>query len=385
MELYLRYALEFAVALPAAVFAALPVREHLRFRPAVAYSTALAVVGVLVFGGAWLCVRNAAAVNWVLLPVCAVLLGLYCACVDLALVKRLFCFFTAFMLGVFCTTYTGYLTAPLETGEKPFTFESGAVCMGLAVVVGALFWRTLTVRLPYLFEIEKVDYTWRFFVLVPLLLTVLSYWMTPLHPQMVLLGRVRKIALVIMLVVPLAFYAFCYLFWWLTKSLTESTRLQEENNLLQMEQKRYKALQSYPDLMRGQSLRGNGEARTRRAAPRTPARPRRRAYLRLRNGAPAQRHACDPDGGRRIRRRHRFVRRLDADVPNMDHLLRTGAAYESGDTIWQMKQGWFMLPTMTTTFARLSEPFSQATGIGSRTFRPANCCLRGLTSPPATS
>lgn len=245
MELYFRYALELAVLLPAAVFALLPVREHLRFRTAAVCAAAAVSVLALVFAGAWLCARHGWDSDRVLLPCLPLFLAAYLAAVRLEAAKKLFSFLTAAMLAGWCVMYTNFIAAPFEMRGEPFRPGSSAICFALIFALGAAFWMTLTDKLPYLFEEERLEPVWRYFALVPLFLAALDYWMTPVDPANVTVGRVRMVSLAIMLAVPLVFFAFCYLLWWLTKSLVESSRLQEENSLLQIEQKRYEALQVY--------------------------------------------------------------------------------------------------------------------------------------------
>ncbi len=250
MELYVRFALELAIVLPAAVFAFLPVRGELRARAGVAYALTGGVLFALIAAGAWLCVRFAWDANLVLLCCLPLLLAGYFAVVRLEAAKKLFCFSAAAMLSGFCTMYTNYLAAPLETDGEPFTLAASAVCFALNVVVGAVFWKTLTDRLPYLFAVERLERAWRYLLLIPLFLAVFTYWLTPLSPTNVMVGRVRPIALAIMPTVPLAFLAFCLLTWWLTRSLTDSARLQAENDLLQIEQKRFTEWREYVDQTR---------------------------------------------------------------------------------------------------------------------------------------
>ncbi len=245
MELYFRYALELAVLLPATAFALLPVRERFRIHPLAVCAAAGIPELALVFVGAWVCVHCDWTANHVLLPCLPLFLAAYLAVVRLETAKKLFCFCTAGMLAGWCSMYTSFLAAPMETRGEPFQLKSSVICFVLIAFIGAVFAETLTDKLPYLFEEERLEPVWRYFVLVPLLLSALDYWMTPVDPVNVTVGRVRNVSLAIMLTVPILFFAFCYLSWWLTKSLVESSRLQEENNLLQIEQKRYEALQGY--------------------------------------------------------------------------------------------------------------------------------------------
>ena len=247
MEQYLRCALELAVVLPAAVFAFLPVRKQLRFRVPVVCAASGAVLLVFILAGARLCAGYGWGANRALPLGAPLLLAAYLAAVQMKTAKKLFSFFTATLLIGWCSMYTSFIVAPFETRGEVFSLRSSMICFGLIAVLGGSFYLTLSYKLPYLFEEERLDPVWRYFTLVPLFLAALVYWMSPLDPANVTVGRVRIISLVIMLFIPLVFFAFCYLLWWLTKSLVESTRLQEENNILQIERKRYEALQSYMD------------------------------------------------------------------------------------------------------------------------------------------
>ncbi len=247
MEQYFRYALELAVVLPSALFALLPARRSLRFPTGAVFGAAAAATISLVALGPWLCIKRGWSSSWVVLVFLPLFFLLYHLAVNLSVSKKLFCFASGAMLGGFCFMYTRFLTAPLEPETGPSTLASGAVCLGLAAVVGAVFWPILTAKLPYLFEEERLEQAWRYFAAIPLALAVLDYWSTPLHPSNVMVGRVRMLALIIMLLVPGVFFSFCYLLWWLTKQLTESARLREENSLLLMEEKRYGELRRYMD------------------------------------------------------------------------------------------------------------------------------------------
>ncbi len=247
MEQYFRYVLEFAVVLPSALFALLPTRRCLRFSAGAVFAAAGATTAALVLLGPLLCMQNDWSSSWVVLSFLPLFFLLYSFTVELSLPKKLFCFASGIMLGGFCFMYTRFLTAPLESDTGPSTLTSGAVCLALTLVIGAAFWQILTSKLPYLFEEERLEQGWRYFTIIPLALAVLDYWTTPVHPSNVMVGRVRVLALIIMLLVPTVFFAFCNLLWWLTKQLTKSAQLREENRLLQMEEKRYGELRHYMD------------------------------------------------------------------------------------------------------------------------------------------
>ena len=245
MELMIRYALELAIVIPGAIFALIPVRRRTRFPMRFAALPAGALLAAFIVLGAYLCANELLPAKWMLLvfiPLCA---ALYLMLVTLPTAKKLFCFFTGCTLAGFSSMYTSYLAAPIEADGAPFSVTAGLVCLFLSLLLGALFFPTLSKRIPYLLDAELLGPFWKYFCLLPILLTLLDFWMTPLHPANVMVGRVRRISLVIMLVVPGVLYAFCQLLFHLTRSLSEQARRQQENGFFKMEQKRYDELQNY--------------------------------------------------------------------------------------------------------------------------------------------
>ena len=250
MDFYFRYVLELGIVLPAAFFAFLPVRDRLRYPARVIYP----VTGVVLLAFILICAALCAVHDWdsniLLLPCTALFFIFYVASVNISVPKKCFCFFTAALLTGFCTMYTNFITAPFESEAEPFAVRSSAICYGLIVIGIMIFYVTLAKRIPYVMELDRLEGAWIYLMLVPLTLTALVFWMTPLHPANVLVGRIRRVSLVLMLLIPILYYAFCLLLWWLTRKLTESARLEQENDILRLEQKRYDALQRYMDKTR---------------------------------------------------------------------------------------------------------------------------------------
>ena len=250
--LFLRYFLEFAILFPAAALALIPVRGAFRIREKTAYMlTALAALG-LAAGGALLCTQLALS-SKIVLPFCFLAgLILYDRLVELETDKKLFCFFNAAMVCVFCRMYTHFLAAPLELQSSggPFFWQSSLLCLGLAAACTGLAFRTLHVKIPLLLRTESLNRSWRGLLFLPLTFTVLLYWMTPVSFQVVMTGRVRTVSMVLLLFVPCLAWILYHFLWLITVRVTQSARLQQENTLLQMEQKRYNELRSYMEASR---------------------------------------------------------------------------------------------------------------------------------------
>ena len=249
MDLYWRYVLEFAVILPSAVGALLPVRQYFRFSQKRVWLITASICLSFVFSGAFLCARFDLQTNILLLPSLIFLFLLYSYTINTDTARKLFCFLTASMLFGFCSTYTNYLMAPSELGNSSgvFTVVSGGVCLGLCAVLFAVYYRIFTVKLPYLLSAELLDHLWRWILLFPLVITLLNLWITPLDPELILEGRIRKIVCLTFPLFPASIVVFFQIFWWGTNTIIESTRLQQENTLLKLEEKRYDELRKYMD------------------------------------------------------------------------------------------------------------------------------------------
>ena len=248
-----RYILEFSVVLPGIAFAVLPVAEYLRLGSMRSRVLAGGLAVLFVFGGAFVRAEYSLPGIAVFAPMLVVLFAAYFLLVDASMGRKLFCFFNAVMLCTFCPLYTMFITAPLEAenaiweSSGLFTVKSGVVCLCLVVIVGAIFFRTLTVKLPMLMRQKYIGSVWDFLSLVPMLLTFLMWWSIPLHPDLAMVGRLRPAALIFLWLILMAIWLLDHVFWWVAAKLTERSRLQQENTLLMMEGKRYQELRAYMD------------------------------------------------------------------------------------------------------------------------------------------
>ena len=247
MNLFLRYTLEFALVIPMAVFAVLPVIDNVKYDSIHALVLTGAFLAAFILTGAYLCVNYFPRIQNVFVPGILLLFLVYFFCVNAALNQKLFCFFNAAMLSGFCPMYATILMGPVELGNEsgPFLITSGLVSLGLAVVVGVIFFRTLTVKLPMLLNEKRISAVWDYMFLIPLVSALFACWITPISPKVVMTGRVRSISLLLYLLMPLMAFVLYQISYFLTAKLTESAKLRQENIFLQMESKRYNELKNY--------------------------------------------------------------------------------------------------------------------------------------------
>ncbi|MCR4724119.1 MAG: hypothetical protein K5772_01650, partial [Clostridia bacterium] len=246
-ELFLRHALELSISIPAAIMAFLPVKKNVRFRwPAMMLLSGAFLIAFMMLG-ALVCVRFDVSTSFVLLPLLLLCFEVFTLVVKLELSKKIFCFLNACMLCFFTTVYAVFITAPIEPNEGPFTVRSSLICMGLTFLVLLLFYKTLSVKLPYLLNEERLNRSWWALSIVLIILCSVFLYINPENLEMVRVGRVRSFGLITLALYPVAVYLLYHLYWWTTVRLNENAQIKQENTVLNMEQKRYEELRSYMD------------------------------------------------------------------------------------------------------------------------------------------
>ena len=247
-DTYLRYALELAMVFPATCYCLLPVRKKLRWPEWLTWLLAVLADLLYICGGAWLSMRSHQDGLPMLLLALLLFYPLYLAAADQPWDKLMFCFANAAMLAAFCIMYTNYLTAFWEMDAlKTFSPRSSLLCLGLAALIGALFFNTLRIKLPYLFSLSRLNRAWAWLTIAPLAMMAVFFWLIPQDVSHLMVGRLRLIALVVMPLFPLALLMLYHGFWWVSRELNENARLSQENDLLRMESKRYEELHHYMD------------------------------------------------------------------------------------------------------------------------------------------
>ena len=246
-SLFLRYVIELSMFIPAAVLAIMPVYYCKKVKAHFLFGTLTAVLLTLIGGGAVLCTFFGFTSNTVAFPAMLIMFGFYCYFFDLSLPKKTFCFANSVLLCGFATTYTRFLTAPLELENRYSVYEasSGLICLGAAVLVGAMFAHTLLVEFPALLETDSIDSAWNVLMIAPLVSAAAVIWMKPVSAANAMTGRLRMICLVVLWAIPLIALFLYHIFWWLSKKMTETAQLQQSYDLLKMEEKQYGITQRY--------------------------------------------------------------------------------------------------------------------------------------------
>ncbi len=246
-HLALRYMIELAITVPAATLAIMPVYFARKVKKTFLFGVLAVALITVIFGGGVLCAVTGVDSNTVIFPSMILLFLAYNFCFDLSVPKKLFCFENASMICAFSTTYTTFLTAPmeLENDDNVYLVSSGLICLGVALVIGAIFTRTLIVKFPELQTTDSLDSAWKMLDIPPIVTTAAIVWMNPLKAANVMTGRLRMISLVVLLSIPAVTWFLYHIFWWIAKKMTETAQLQHSYDLLQMEEKQYRNTRQY--------------------------------------------------------------------------------------------------------------------------------------------
>ena len=251
-EIFLRYLLVFSMIIPAVMLAFLPVREYLKFNSRRYFFTAWISIFTLILGSSFLAALYSLRVREIFIPAGVLFFVIYFTAVRLNFTKKLFCFFNSLMLCAWSNFLAIILMAPINFPDvliwhktRLFTVKGACFCLGFSIISGTIFYRTLTKKIPSLLCEEKLAGAWNYLFLIPSAMSAMLIWMAPINPHLMILARVRPISTVLVMFILLSVFIFYEVFWRITVNLTESAKLQQENNLLQMESKRYNALKIY--------------------------------------------------------------------------------------------------------------------------------------------
>ena len=242
-----RYTAELFMIVPAAAMAIIPVRKYLRFSSIMTYSLLSVMIAVYIVSGTVICTMFLLPTNYFLFPFMVLFLTAYLLCINLPLAKKLFCFFNSAMLCGFCTMYSVFVTAPLETEDtfEVFRLSSGLICLGISLLIIAAFFRTLAFKLPQLMKNESIDKIWRWLVVITMIMTFIVIWMMPINARNAMVGRLRKVSIVVLLLIPIVIWFMYHILWWVAKQMQETAELQQNYDILQMEEKQYKKTLQY--------------------------------------------------------------------------------------------------------------------------------------------
>ncbi|MBR2674365.1 MAG: GHKL domain-containing protein [Mogibacterium sp.] len=253
--LIIRYMAVLLLLVPTTVFAILPIRENrLRYNRVKTIALLTAVVALTIpIVGTLGYFMNLSPNNLLLLALIP-LLFVFLHIVKAELFMKLFCFFDSTMIVYNALVYGILLAAPFEINDNHqfITVVTALICFAVSAALGALYFKTLTVKIPFLLNEDRLNIVWENYMVVTFVVTALFYWVTPRSPDVVMTGRVRITILIFLLLGPVTYMLVFQALYKLSLNVITNVTLSEENELMSMERKRYKELRAYMDETRSQ-------------------------------------------------------------------------------------------------------------------------------------
>lgn len=248
-QLFLSYFLLLLILVLNGAYALMPLADYLRYpgkkTSLLCFGLLLPVIIVFSFIGA----VTGTAVKWIFLISLVPALAVHLFLTTSGVMRRLYCFFNAAMISGNSILYGMILAAPLESDNSFSTLDPEVclVCIAVMLLLGILYYKTLSVKIRYLISSDSMDLNYRLALGITAAVTALFFWVMPRYVDVVMTGRTRMAILVFLMLGPAAFLLVYHSMWRVAVSITENAALRESNELRGLEQKRYRELRKYMD------------------------------------------------------------------------------------------------------------------------------------------
>lgn len=234
---FLLPALELMVILPGMLLAYLPMKGYLRLPLAkLAAATVALTLSLCLAGGAVSFLFHAGTLR-LLFPAAAVMGFFYVHTLKITRWKSVSVFLA--ICGAFSCLGS---TAVAVTGAAPLSLRGVLLWLLMCCLSVPAVWHPATHAARRLLEDESFAQTWYVFWILPILFTGLNLLLLPEDPDILGLGRLRRLYLLLSLAFLLLLLLFYALFYLMASSLNRNDRLRRENQLLSMQQARYDSL-----------------------------------------------------------------------------------------------------------------------------------------------
>jgi len=243
---FLSPTLELMILLPGMLLACLPMKQHLRTRPARLAAAAVPFNILLSLAGGSLCYFYSVKTTWLFFPIAAIAGLAYVRALRVTSWKSVSVFLG--VCGVFAclgsvTRALDLILAPGNTA--PCLSLRGALLFNLLCwVFTGIAWRPATHAARKLLEDDAFAHTWYVFWILPLLFVGLNLFMVPVQPELLYQGRLIQGYIVIGLALLFLLLLLYTMFYLMAESLNRNDRLRQENQFLSMQQARYDNLRT---------------------------------------------------------------------------------------------------------------------------------------------
>ena len=248
MALYFRYFLEFLAMLPTAVMVLLPAWEQLRTpRRTVCFALLFILLGSA--GGAAICCLRGWSSNTMLLPlaVCAFFCFRYSLKPTVSATQSVFVFLTATAMAAVSVLLAICINArrEVENTANVYLVSTTLLTLGLQTLLALIYALSAAPWLKWLLQEYQVERVWRIVCPFPALYTAFMIFILPQDINTVLVNRMQQISVMALLLTLMAFFLLLFQFYRTAWESVQNLELLQENQMLEMESRRYSQLREY--------------------------------------------------------------------------------------------------------------------------------------------
>lgn len=251
--LFGRYFLDFALLYPGAYLCLAPLWEHLREpRKTIAWATAAVTVLCLVCSA--LCTVFELPCNFFLIPILIAAFWMlrWRTMPEVSVSQTAFLFsISAVMLAV-CSLLSVVLNARAEATntEEACLVSTGLLALALSAVLSTIFTFTAIRWSAWLLREYHGEAFWQSAWPLPALYAAFLVFCMPRDPAIVLLNRLKLIAVLAVSISLLGIFLLLYEMYRVAREYTRNAQLDRENQLLAVESRRYMELRAYMEQTR---------------------------------------------------------------------------------------------------------------------------------------
>lgn len=248
-----RYILEFAMLYPGVFLCLTPLREHLK-NPMRTYHLLTVAVTVFVLAASVICSMLECPSNYalVLILIIAFWLLRWRAAPDVSIGQLAFIFTIATVMLAVCTLLAVVINARAELSNPApvFLVSTSIICLSLAAVLSIIFYFTAVQWSIWLLREYRGEAFWESAWPLPALYTVFLMFCMPNDTAIILMNRMQIISVLAVTISLLGIFLLLYEMYRVAREYTRSAQLNQENQLLAMESRRYMELRTYMDQTR---------------------------------------------------------------------------------------------------------------------------------------
>ena len=248
-----RYILELAMLYPGVFLCLAPLRDHLK-NPMRTYHLLTIAVTVFVLAASVVCSILECPSNYVLLPTLIIAFWLlrWRAAPDVSIGLLAFLLSIAAVMLAVCTLLAVIINARAELSNPApvFLVSTSIVCLSLAAVLSTIFYFTAVQWSIWLLREYRGEAFWESAWPLPALYAVFLMFCMPNDTAIILMNRMQIISVLAVTISLLGIFLLLYEMYKVAQEYTRSAQLNQENQLLAMESRRYMELRTYMDQTR---------------------------------------------------------------------------------------------------------------------------------------